>query len=80
MLNAVDKDVTERHLAQAERHVALGERHIATQRAIIAELVRDGHDTSRAEALLATFEQSQRLHVEDRDRLRKELDDTRRES
>jgi antitoxin (DNA-binding transcriptional repressor) of toxin-antitoxin stability system len=65
-------------LAMTEGHVARGERHIARQHEIIAELTRDGHDITRAEALLAAFEQTQRLHVADRDRLKKELNDASR--
>lgn len=65
----------ERHLAQAEAHVAQGEVHLARQREIVSELERDGHDEAALTArdLLATFEQTQQSHVEDRDRLREEL-------
>ncbi|MET0407234.1 MAG: hypothetical protein ABW006_02570 [Hyphomicrobium sp.] len=61
----------ERHLAQAEMH----ESHLARQKAIVAELERDGHEeaTQAARDLLATFELTQQSHVEDRDRLREEL-------
>lgn len=62
------------HLAQAEMHVASGERHIAEQRAIIDELERGGNDAAEAKALLASFEQTQRLHLENRNRLRRELE------
>ena len=78
MLGAMDIEALRRHLEETEGHIALGERHIAAQRGIIAELAHDGHDTSQAEALLATFEQTQCLHLEDRDRIRKELDDASR--
>ena len=63
----------ERHLAEVERHVAQGERHLERQRALILELLRDGHDATQALKLLATLEQSQRLHIEDRDRLQAAL-------
>jgi two-component sensor histidine kinase len=62
-----------RRLAKAERGVALGSRHISKQRAIIDQLERQGHDPTRAKRLLATFEFSQRLFVESRNRLRKEI-------
>ena len=62
------------NLAQAELHVASGERHIAQQRAIIDELERAGQDATEARALLAGFEQTQRLHIENRDRLRRQLE------
>ncbi len=61
------------HLAKAERHVEIGERDLAKQRALIDELRRDGHDTRAAEKLLATFEEVQKLHVADRERIRAEL-------
>jgi len=64
------------HLAQAEKHIAEGEQHLARQRELIAELERDGHDTTTAIELLHTFEQSQAGHVADRDRIRAELSNT----
>ena len=61
------------HLEQAERHVALGEQHLARQRQIVADLERDGHDTTTAVELLREFERSQAGHIEDRDHIRAEL-------
>lgn len=69
----MDRGILEEHLAQAERHVAQGEKHVAKQRAIVAELERDGHDTVAAHDLLRQFEELQALHVADCDRLRSEL-------
>jgi hypothetical protein len=69
----MDRATILKHLAVGERHVAQGERHIARQKQIIAELDRDGHDTTRAIELLATFQATQALHIADRDRLRNEL-------
>ncbi|SFH81178.1 hypothetical protein [Bradyrhizobium sp. Gha] len=63
----------QQHLAMAERHVALGEDHLARQEALVAELDRDGHDTADALAILATMRETQRLHLQDRDRLLAEL-------
>jgi hypothetical protein len=60
-------------LAAAERHVALCEKNVANQRAIIAELERDGHDVAGAREILRQFEETCRLYTRDRDRLRKEL-------
>jgi hypothetical protein len=54
-------------------HVALGERHVAEQRARIEWLECAGLDASRARSLLALLEDCQRLHVEHRDRLEREL-------
>ncbi|WP_191059322.1 hypothetical protein [Geminicoccus harenae] len=49
-------------LAQACRYVQEGQRHIAEQQARVAALDRDGHDTSPFRAVLATLEESLRLH------------------
>jgi hypothetical protein len=68
-----DKSMILDHLELARRHVAEGEEHIVRQRAIVAGLERDGHDTFEAKASLAQFEELYRLHVADRDRLEKEL-------
>jgi hypothetical protein len=62
------------HLAKVERHVVDGERHLANQRALLAELDRDGHDTATALELLHQLEDSQAMHIADRARLRAELD------
>ena len=72
----MDRALIEDHLAQAERHVSEGEGHIARQREIVATLEHDGHDTVAARATLAQFEDVQRLHVADRDRLRRELSES----
>ncbi|HEX5162430.1 MAG TPA: hypothetical protein VFV88_11970 [Steroidobacteraceae bacterium] len=60
-------------LELAERHVAEGAQHLARQHALIAELARDGHDTTTALELLRTFEQAQANHIENRDRIRAEM-------
>jgi hypothetical protein len=54
-------------LAQAEANVAKPE-HVARQRALITDLERLGHD-----ALLKVFSETQMLHEQHRDRLRREL-------
>ncbi|WP_407155154.1 hypothetical protein [Bradyrhizobium sp. STM 3557] len=63
-----------RHLEQAERHVAEGERHIAEQEERIADLARLGHDLAEAKVLLENFYASQVLHIQHRDRIRRELE------
>lgn len=63
----------EDHLALAERHVADGDRHVTEQRARVALLERDGHDTTESLLLLGQFLELQGLHVADRDRLKREL-------
>ncbi len=60
-------------LAQVERHVELGERHLARQRELIAQLERDGRDTRQAKALLRAFEETQALHIQHWDRLKRRL-------
>ena len=60
----------ERHLTQAEEHVALGEHR---QRELVGEMERDGHETTKARRLLATFEEMQERHRADRDRIWNEL-------
>jgi hypothetical protein len=69
----MDRKLEQRHLQEAERHVAEGREHIEKQRRIIAELERDGHDTSTARELLETLEQSHRIHEEYRDLIKAEL-------
>ena len=63
------------HLIDAERHAADGERLLQRQRQIVAELERDRHENAAAQArqLLETLEETQRLHISDRDRLQEEL-------
>ena len=63
------------HLAQARRHVTEAERHIANQREIVAQKERDGHDTATSKQLLDQFEELYTMHVAERDRLEKELDE-----
>jgi hypothetical protein len=69
----MDRTTISDHLAQAERHVVTGERTLARQRAIVAGLQQDGHDTAQARSLLARFQETQALHIADRDRLHREL-------
>ncbi len=73
----MDRSMLLHHLDLAKRHVAIGEKNVARQRAVVAELERDGHDASEARRLLAEFEQLQSMHIQDRDRLLKELDGNR---
>lgn len=71
----MDRHILLDHLAQADRHVDQGERHLAQQRAQVDALERDGHDATVARELLDTLEQTQVLHLADRDRIRRELND-----
>ena len=69
----MDKSLIRDHLALAERHVSQGRRHIAHQKKIISDLTDGGHDTALAQSLLADFEDVLRMHIADRDRLKKDL-------
>jgi hypothetical protein len=69
----MDRAMEERHLAEVEAHIALGERHIVRQRKLVAELARDGHDTTEAKRLLANLEETQALYIATRDLARREL-------
>jgi hypothetical protein len=60
------------HLVEAERHVSEGERLVEHQRRSIEKRRRDGHHTELAMQLLEEMEESLRLHIQDRDRLRRE--------
>jgi hypothetical protein len=66
------------HLTQAQQLVAEGEARIAQQKRRIAELRRDGHDTSRAEELLKTFVESQRHYEDTLARVRAEISELKR--
>ena len=69
----MDRDMLLRHLAKANEHVEKGERHVSRQRELLAELERDGHDTTRAKQLLEQFEKLQEMHKAGRDRIEREL-------
>jgi hypothetical protein len=69
----MDRETLKDHLAQAEDHLATGERIIAQQKALVAELARDGHDTFGAMRLLIQFEETLTIRITDRNRLRAEL-------
>ena len=63
-----------RHLKEAEQHVQNGEELLKRQRVLVDELDRDGHDTSTAREVLRTLEQSQSMHIADRDRVLEEVE------
>jgi hypothetical protein len=69
----MDRALIEQHLALAEKHVRDGEVILVRQREVLANLARDGHDTSRASQILQEFEDVQQMHIADRERLRREL-------
>ena len=69
----MDTQLLRQRLEEAERHVDEGKRLLRKQCQIILELEIDGHDSSRARALLHTLEQTQIMHIADRDRIREEM-------
>jgi hypothetical protein len=70
-------DGDERHIAQnfveAERHVAEAERLVEHQRRMIEKRRRDGRHAELAMHVLAEMEESLRLRIQERDRLRQHL-------
>jgi hypothetical protein len=69
----MDREMVERHLAQAEAHMETGYKNIARQREVIAHLEREGQDTASARDTLTQFEELQALHIADRERILREL-------
>jgi hypothetical protein len=57
----------------ADRHIREGEHHIAVGKRLIGELSSLGSDISMFASILSRFQETQRLHVAHRDRLRREL-------
>jgi hypothetical protein len=53
----MDRVFLKEQLAQAREHVATSERNITRQRQMVAQLERDGHDTSATRQSLAQFEE-----------------------
>lgn len=51
----------------------MGEHHFAPQERLIAELDRDGHDTTGAVSVLASLTRTQELHELDIERLLRDL-------
>jgi hypothetical protein len=70
----MDRTKLQRQLELAATHIVRGEEQIARQHQLIWELERDGQDTTEAWCLLAELETAQALHIVDRDRLIKELE------
>jgi hypothetical protein len=57
------RETLERCIAVAEAHAAEARDDISRQRRIVNDLERNGHDTSGARSLLATFEDLQQAYV-----------------
>src|SRR5262245_7314622 len=69
----MNQDVLAQQLLRAETNIEQGDRRVATQRRLIARLERDGHNTTEARKLLATFEERRSLSLAEWDRLSRQL-------
>jgi hypothetical protein len=69
----MDHDILLEHLALAERHISQGAEHLAKQQELIDKLASHKHDTRGAQAVLRTMRETQANHIQDRDRILKEL-------
>ena len=71
-----DRQMIIDHLERAERHVFEGTARVARQRQLLTELICDGLPSLQSKLLLKTFEECLAMHIADRDRLLKELDES----
>jgi len=62
------------HFEIAQRHVAEATRIVGKQRELIARLESRDQDSESSRELLAAYENTLRLYIEDCDRLARELD------
>jgi hypothetical protein len=69
----MERATIQRQLAEAEQHVSQGIKNIALQRELLADLEREGRDSSEARSLLKTFLDQQAKRVQHRDALLREL-------
>src|SRR5262245_59477090 len=69
----MDRQMVLDHLALAEQHITEGKIIIERQLTLIAKLEQGGHDTTGSRELLTQFLHTQKMHEEDRKRLRREL-------
>jgi len=71
---AMNRATLREQLAEVKRHIADGYKNLARQRAELSKLSRDGdrEGAERGVRLLMQMEETQALHLADRDRLVKE--------
>jgi len=72
----MDRQMIIDHLELAERHVAEGAARVGRQRQLVTELVCDDLPSRQSKELLKTLEEALAMHIADRDRLLKELDES----
>ena len=75
-MNLAEQRHLRRRLTEAEMYVSKADQLVERQRAVIEDLRRQRHDTAAAERLLDQMETSQRLHLDDLDRLLRERSDS----
>ena len=71
-MNVAEQRHLQRRLTDAEMHVSKADQLVERQRAMIEDLRRQRHDTAAAQRLLDQMKLSQRLHLDDLDRLLRE--------
>lgn len=69
----MDRSTQLTSIEMAQRHVTEGQRRVDKQERLVAELDRDGHDTTEARKLLGNLHITQKLHLEHRNRLLREF-------
>ena len=75
-MNTEQRRHLDRRLIEAEMHVSKADQLVERQRAMVEDLRRQRHDTAAAQRLLTQMELSQRLHIDDLDRLLQERNET----
>ena len=75
-MNIAEQRHLRRRLTAAEMYVSKADQLVERQRAMIEDLPRQRYDTVAAERLLDQMEISQRLHLDDLDRLLRERSDS----
>lgn len=75
-MDSAKQSELEQLLAEAERHVFEGECLLERQRKLLERYRRHGHDPQLFCELLAAMEDTHRLHVAQRDRLRREREES----
>jgi hypothetical protein len=69
----MDREMLEDHLALAEQHITEGEMRLTRQRELVSRLESRGLEAIEARRLLDNFEETQAMHVADRDRILRKL-------
>jgi hypothetical protein len=72
-MDEAERKIAEQNLIEADDAIAQGREDISKQTQLIAELTRAGYDIQAATELLNILQETQRLRVEHRYQLRREL-------